>query len=382
MHNPARQLDPGSAAYASRVRTLLLARRPRVILPLLAVLPLAMMLALLPARLAGAAGLAPFATSAPIPAGVPPGTTLTVGDPITQQALELTGAAGTLPFHIVWANISGGPLTTAAFRAHALDLGEVADIPPIFATWTGEPVRIVAVQFRVDAVAHPVYVLGVAPGVGVRTLADLRGRKIAYSPGQAQGALMLRVLRKAGLSPREVSLVELPSTGDVYANALASRLIDVAPLGEAVARHYVARYGREGASVITHGLRDDALYLYAPLDVLQDPGKAAAIRTYVRAWCRATSWEYEHPAQWSRAYYVRFLGLDASDARFLVTESGKPQIPAGWSDAIAREQATVDLLAVAQQRPRLRAADLFDRRFEGICASAPGATPVVREATQ
>jgi sulfonate transport system substrate-binding protein len=358
----ARRLAAGAAGPASFVPMLLL------------------VLSVFAVSVAGADGPAPSAASAPEPAGVPPGTTLTVGDPITQQALELTGAAGRLPFRIVWANMSGGPLTTAAFRAHALDLGEVADIPPIFATWTGEPVKIVAVQFRAHALDHPVYVLGVAPGAGVRTLSDLRGRKIAYSPGQAQGALVLRILRKAGLGQGDVTLVELPSTGDVYANALASRLVDVAPLGEAVARHYLAMYGRQGASVIAHGLRDDALYLYAPVEVLQDPAKAAAIRAYVRAWCTATDWAYAHPAQWSQAYYVRFLGLSESDARFLVSESGEPQIPASWNEAIAREQATIDLLSAAQHWPRLRAADLFDRRFEGICASAPGSGGLVMEA--
>jgi len=375
-HNPARRLAAGAAGHALPVRML-----PGVLALLATVAPIATF-APPAARAAAAAEPAPSAASAPIPAAVPPGTTLTVGDPITQQALELTGAAGQLPFRIVWANISGGPLTTAAFRAHALDLGEVADIPPIFATWTGEPVRIVAVQFRADALAHPVYVLGVAPGSGIRTLADLRGKKIAYSPGQAQGALVLRVLRKAGLSQRDVTLVELPSTGDVYANALASRLVDVAPLGEAVARHYLAMYGQQGAAVIAHGLRDDALYLYAPVDVLQDPGKAAAIRAYVRTWCTATAWAYAHPARWSQAYYVSFLGLDRSDARFLVTESGAPEIPARWNDAIAREQATIDLLSAAEHRPRIRAADLFDRRFEGICASNPASAGVVREARQ
>lgn len=374
MRNPGRQLAAGSAEHTPLARPLL------VVLSLVALLPLAVTLVLLSVGVAGAAGPPPIAASAPILAAVPPGTTLTVGDPITQQALELTGTAARLPFRIVWANISGGPLTTAAFRAHALDLGEAADIPPIFATWTGEPVRIVAVQFRSDALDHPVYVLGVAPGSGVRTLADLQGKKIAYSPGQAQGALVLRALHKAGLSQRDVTLIELPSTGDVYANALASRLVDVAPLGEAVARHYLAMYGREGASVIAHGLRDDALYLYAPVDVLQVPGKAAAIRAYVRSWCTATVWAYTHPAEWSQAYYVRFLGLDQSDARFLVTESGAPQIPAHWNDAVAREQSAIDLLSVAEHRPRIRAADLFDRRFEGICTSNPASTELARKA--
>ena len=40
----------------------------------------------------------------------------------------------------------------------------------------------------------------IPPGTTVNTPADLRGKKIAYSPGQAQGALVLKVLKKAGLA--------------------------------------------------------------------------------------------------------------------------------------------------------------------------------------
>lgn len=125
--------------------------------------------------------------SAPIPTAVPPGTRLVIGDPTTQRALEFSGEVAGLPFEVEWANVSGGPQTLEAFRADALDIGAVADIPPIHATWTGVPVRIVAAKFRVDPIQHPIYQLGIAPGVSAPTLADLRGKRIAYSPGQAQG---------------------------------------------------------------------------------------------------------------------------------------------------------------------------------------------------
>ena len=86
---------------------------------------------------------------------------------------------------------------------------------------------------------------------------DLRGKKIAYSPGQAQGALVLRVLKAAGLTKEDVELVELPSTGDVYSTALACRQVDVAPVGGVQVKRYLAKYGTDGATTISHGLRDD-----------------------------------------------------------------------------------------------------------------------------
>ena len=118
----------------------------------------------------------PSQATAPLATSVPAGTTITVGDPTVKVALELSGLNKELDFKVEFANISGGPQTTEAFRANALDVGSVADIPPIHATWTGLDVRIIASAFRQDAVNHPLYELGVAPGAGISSLEELRGK--------------------------------------------------------------------------------------------------------------------------------------------------------------------------------------------------------------
>jgi sulfonate transport system substrate-binding protein len=142
---------------------------------------------------------------APLPAQGRTDTKLVIGDPTTQRALELSGEVAKLSFTVEWADISDGPRTIEAFRAGALDVGSVADIPPIHVTWTGLDVRIVAARFRQDPIRHPIYQLGIAPGPKIASLDDLRAKKIACSPGQAQGPLVLRVLQKAGLSKRTSS---------------------------------------------------------------------------------------------------------------------------------------------------------------------------------
>ncbi|MFI7611470.1 ABC transporter substrate-binding protein [Nonomuraea terrae] len=335
--------------------------------PVLAAFLLAASVACAPGGEPAAAALAP---DAPLPATVPKGTKLIVGDPSTKVALELSGELGTLPFDIEWANISGGPQTSEAFRAGALDVGAVAEIPAVYATWTGLPVKIVASKFRKDPLDHPTYELGIAPGVTVRTLADLRGKKIAYSPGQAQGALVLKVLKRAGLTKNDVTLVELPSTGDVYPNALASKQVDVAPIGGVNIRRYVAKFGRDGATTVRHGLRDDPSHLYVRTETLEDPAKAAAIRAYVAAWARASRWVYEHPEEWIDGYYVKDQGLSAADGRYLAELAGEPDIPADWSQAIARHQEVIDILAEETGNPVLKAEDLYDPRFQPVGADA------------
>jgi sulfonate transport system substrate-binding protein len=306
----------------------------------------------------------------PLLDAVPKGTKLVIGDKEHQKAIEFSGEAKNLTFDVEWANISGGPQTLEAFRADALDIGSVADIPPIHSHWTGIPTKIVASKYRQDPLNHAIYRLGIAPGVAVAGLADLRGRKIAYSPGQAQGALVLRVLKKAGLSKADVTLVELPSTGDVYPTALASRQVQVAPIGGVLIKRYVAKYGKDGATTIAHGLRDDPGHLYAPVTVLADPAKAAAIRQYVQVWARAWRWREANPQEWIERYYVKDQGLTAEDGRWLVENGGVADIPSRWADAIARHQETIDLLAKETGNKPLRAEDLYDLRFETVAADA------------
>jgi sulfonate transport system substrate-binding protein len=307
---------------------------------------------------------------APLATTVPAGTQLVVGDPATQVALELSGEIGKFSFPVKFANISGGPQTTEAFRANALDVGAVADIPPIHATWTGLDVRIVASQYRVDAVNFPLYELGIAPGAGIKELSDLRGKKIAYSPGQAQGALVLRILEKAGLKQSDVKLMELPSTGDAYPTALAAKQVDAAPLGGVAIKRYQNKYGPDGGITLRHGLRDDPSHLYTPVKVLQDPAKAAALREYVQHWGVARRWIEDHPKEWLEGYYVKNQGLSAADGQYLIDSSGKADIPTSWTEAIARHQQTIDLLSREQKKPELDARKLYDLRFEAIGGNA------------
>jgi len=320
--------------------------------------------------LAGAAALLPATALADGFDPIPAGTALTIGDPMVQQALILSGQVSSIPFAVTWANIEGGPHVNQAIRAHAVDIGSGANVPPLWAHWTGLDVKIVAVWGRQDPLNHPIYKLGVAPGVNVRTLADLRGKRIAFAPGQAQGLIVLRALASVGLKPSDVQLIQMPSTTNVYVNALASKEVDVAPLGEVFVKRYLAGYARDGGTAIAHGLRDDINVLYGPTSSVQDPAKGAAVASYVQIWARAIAWINANPQAWAQGYYVQNQGLSLEDANYLVQESGKSLVPASWDEAIAQEQQVVQLFAPISNQPVFDASVLFDRRFEAPAAVA------------
>jgi sulfonate transport system substrate-binding protein len=204
----------------------------------------------------------------------------------------------------------------------------------------------------------------------VTSIEDLKGKKIAYSPGQAQGALVLNVLREAGLTQDDVELVEMQSVDDAFSVALASKQVDVAPLGQTLAKTYLAKYERDGATTIDPGVRDDAWTLYTPTEVLQDADKAAAIKEYVAVWAKAQQWISENPDEFAEAYYVDHEGLSPEDAQYVVEALGEFTVPTDWDEFIARHQETVDTLVKEQDQEPLDVETLYDRRYEKAIAAA------------
>ena len=319
--------------------------------------------------------------TAALPDKVVSGTEIRIGDPSIQAVLQAAGLDRELTeagVKVQWANISGGPKSIQAFRADKLDCSAVADIPSLFAAWTGTSTRIVFQAVTIDPLEHPIYQLGVAPGANVTSLADLRGKKIAYSAGQAQGALVLRVLQKAGLSRQDVTLVELTSKDDAYVTALGSKVVDVAPLGAQYVKVYKARYPQ--AVAIGTGIRDDASTLYCLTKAVQDAEKAAALRVYVSVRTKAVLWQNKHPDKYAKLYYQDTQGLSAADASDVVATDGTKGIPATWDNAVRRLQETADLLAREQQHDKIDVTTLVDRRFEKVQADAAGSQVVSGDA--
>jgi sulfonate transport system substrate-binding protein len=315
-----------------------------------------------------------LALTAPLPDRVPAGVVLRVGDPVSRWVFRHNGWDKKLPFRIEWAEITGGPDVTEAFHAGALDVGFGASVPPIHAVWMGIPVRIVGFREYGDRSRRQAYVFGIAPKSKIRTLADLRGKRIAFSPSQVQAQIVIQTLKAQGIPREDVTLVELPSSigGDVYSNALAAGVVDAAPLrADLVAQRYIRKFGSDGATLLRHPpFRDDGSGIYVPETVLSDPGKAAALRLFVHYWGLAQAWISTHRAELASGYYVKDQGLSPEDARVMADYAGNISVPRNWQGAIAYEQDAVDALGPETKHPRLDAATLFDRRFETIAGDA------------
>ncbi|WP_131786546.1 ABC transporter substrate-binding protein [Protofrankia symbiont of Coriaria ruscifolia] len=313
------------------------------------------------------AGAGPRLTAdAAIPDTVPAGTSLSIAVHTAEIQLKTTGKISELPFTVSeWPTVAAGPDVIQAFRANAVDVATNAGIPPIQAHATGLDAKIVAVQLKTT----PTYKLATAPGSAITELSDLRGKKIAFAAGQAQGVVVLRTLQELGLEKKDVQLIELNSPQ--FLTALQSRQVDVAPLGEPTLTKYLNQYGKDGARAVVTPAVDALTILWAPARVLADPAKAAAVKAFIPYWARAQVWAWENKDKWIDAYYVKDQQVSAADGRRIVESSPKPSFPTSWDAAIKWEQETIDVVSKWGYFGKpFNAADVFDRRFEGVAAAA------------
>ncbi|MFF5188136.1 ABC transporter substrate-binding protein [Streptomyces sp. NPDC000345] len=306
------------------------------------------------------------ASTAPLATEVPAGTSLKIASYQNTQQLQFKLAKlPKLPFTVSsWVNIGAGPDVINAFRAKSLDLANNAGIPPIQAHYQGYDAKIVAI----NVTRKPNYLFATKPGSDIRTVEGFKGRKLAFSQGQAQGVVLLRALKQAGLTYDDVKLV--PLTSNQFLTALQSGQVDIAPLANSQAPAYLQQYGSRGARVITTDVVDLLNLLWAPATVLNDKAKAAAVAAYIPQWARGQVWQYEHPDVWNEEFYVKTQNLTLAQARAVSELANKPLYPPSWDEAVAWEQETADLLAEGGFVKEFDVSSLFDHRFEAIAAQS------------
>ena len=311
----------------------------------------------------------PLATNSPLASSVPAGTSLSIASytGLQQLQLKLAGLLANLPFTAsAWPSIGAGPDVINAFRARSLEVANNAGIPPIQSHYQGFDARIVAV----DLTRKPAYIFATKPGSDIHTVADFRGKRLAFSQGQAQGVVLLRALKKAGLKYSDVTLVNL--TSNQFLTALQAGQVDIAPLAISQVPSYLSRYASDGARTVSTVV-DLLNLLWAPASVLADKGKAAAIAAYVPLWAKGQVWAWENPETWEEEYYVKTQNITLAQAKGIIALTSKPLFPPSWDEAIAWEQETVDLLAEGGFVKSFKADVLFDRRFEQLASEAVAA---------
>lgn len=106
---------------------------------------------------------------------------------------------------IKWSEFSSGPPLLEALGAGALDFGPTGDVPPLFAQ-AARGNLVYAGTYKGSSEGSAILVQQNSP---IKTLADLKGKKLAFRRGSSAHNVAVQALRKAGLSLSDVTLVDL-----------------------------------------------------------------------------------------------------------------------------------------------------------------------------
>jgi sulfonate transport system substrate-binding protein len=139
------------------------------------------------------------------PSGGSSGLVINFGDQQQEDEtlLQASGALNGAPYKVNFVEFDSGPLVDAGFAAHRIDVGTMGDLPASLAVKSNLPVVAVAVDLPIGAdeflLAKP----------GITSIAQLRGKPVAYTTGTAEQAFALRALKTAGLSQNDVQQVDV-----------------------------------------------------------------------------------------------------------------------------------------------------------------------------
>ena len=107
---------------------------------------------------------------------------------------------------VKWTEFTAGPVQLEALNVGSIDFGDVGEAPPIFAQAAGAPLAYVGAT-----VPRPASEAVLVPkGSAIKTVADLKGKKIALNKGSNVHYFLVKLLEKHGLTYTDVNPVFLP----------------------------------------------------------------------------------------------------------------------------------------------------------------------------
>jgi sulfonate transport system substrate-binding protein len=121
--------------------------------------------------------------------------------PAVRQRHTLEDAFKPLDIDIKWIDFQFGPPLLEAINVGSVDFGYVGDTPPIFAQAAGARIRYVA-AVKSEGNTQAIVVLQDSP---IKTLADLKGKRIAFGKGSSAHNLLVAALEKAGLTWTDIT---------------------------------------------------------------------------------------------------------------------------------------------------------------------------------
>ncbi len=127
---------------------------------------------------------------------------------------------------VKWTEFESGPPMNESFAAGQQDIGVIGDVPCVAAIAAGQKNVFIGATN-----GGPSYAVMVTNDSGIKTVADLKGKKIGLTIGSASQNVVGKVLSKSGLDiKKDVEIINI-STGDAQ-TVLLNRNVDAVVIWE------------------------------------------------------------------------------------------------------------------------------------------------------
>ena len=297
------------------------------------------------------------------------GVTITFGDQLKQfqTIFAATDALKGAPYTVNWTNFIGGPPVIAAETGGAVDLGDMAETPTIFAQSAGDPVKVVAATKAANPKVSP-YDIVVPTSSSIKTVAQLRGHTVAVQEGTVEQYFLVEALQKSGVPYTGVTVDNLAVTS--ASTAVTAGQVDAAVISQPLTGLDLAT-GKVRVLATGAGDLQTIGYLTASDAALSNPQKAAALKDFIGRFYKAEAALLKDPAL-AAATYSKTYGVTLAVAKQAVAtaqEAGTPITPALISYQ-QNEANTFQKLGLISSR--LKVQGIFDLPFNKVVAKAAG----------
>ncbi|MEW9700461.1 ABC transporter substrate-binding protein [Paenibacillus sp. SI8] len=265
------------------------------------------------------------------------------------------------PYKVQYNVFQGGNLQLEAMAANNLDVGSTSEIPPLFASQAanGGNFKVIA-SFESTTLNQEIVI---PKGSTLKSVADLKGKKVAYVNATTAHYFLVKILQNAGLAWTDIDAVPL-STSDGLSALISGKVDALASYGNAIISAH-----QNGATELASAkdiLSGNFLYEATP-DAISDPAKHAAIVDFLTRLNKFYAWTRDNKQKWAEitAANTKQPVEQALDTLKKGEEQRPSKLTANFQKPIASQQDVADTLSsVGLLKGKIDVSTTWSRAFE------------------
>lgn len=269
------------------------------------------------------------------------------------------GQAAT-PYPLEWVDVPGGAMVLEAFASKSLDYAFMSPVLPVFASAAGNPLVLIA-SYQGEQNRSS---LIVKRDSGIQSIADLKGKRVSFVRATDTHYLVLNLLHDHQLTLADIQARAMPARDALV--AFQNGHLDAIVAGGIGALQ--AQTGMDGVVLAEASGYHCGNYLIATTaNVLQTPGKQAAIRDFLQREKAIWDWVEHNPQAWAeRNEALTGISRELYLQQFNQRERPCRLLPVGEDD-IRAQQRIADLFHDSGLiRQPLQVRSFWDDRFNPL----------------